>query len=150
MQPSTQKMNKILKDKTEVKVRFGEVDSMGIVWHGNYVKYIEEGRESFGKKYGISYLDIYAHNVMAPVVNMNINYKKQVQYGEILIIETEYVNIPAAKIIFNYKVLRKSDNELVATAQSTQVFIDMNREMILYPPEFVLEWKKKVGLTEKF
>lgn len=141
-------MKTILKDKTEVKVRFGEVDSMGIVWHGNYVKYIEEGRESFGKKYGISYLDIYANNVMAPVVKMNIDYKKQVQYGEILIIETEFVNMPAAKIIFNYRVLRKSDNELVATAQSTQVFIDMNREMILYPPEFVIEWKKKVGLTE--
>jgi acyl-CoA thioester hydrolase len=141
-------MNKILKDKTEVKVRFGEVDSMGIVWHGNYVKYIEEGRESFGKKYGFSYLDIYANNVMAPVVKMNIEYKKQVQYGEILIIETEFVNKAAAKIIFNYKVLRKSNNELVATAQSTQVFIDMKREMILYPPEFVIEWKKKVGLTD--
>lgn len=148
MQPITRKMNKILKDKTEVKVRFGEVDSMGIVWHGNYVKYIEEGRESFGKKYGFSYLDIYANNVMAPVVKMNIEYKKQVQYGEILIIETEFVNKAAAKIIFNYKVLRKSNNELVATAQSTQVFIDMKREMILYPPEFVIEWKKKVGLTD--
>ncbi len=141
-------MQEILKDRTEVKVRFGEVDSMGIVWHGNYVKYIEEGRESFGRRYGISYLDIYANNVMAPVVNMNIDFKKQVQYGDILIIETEFVNKVAAKFVFNYKIFRKSDNELVATAQSTQVFIDMNKEMILYPPDFVLEWKKKVGLTE--
>ncbi len=141
-------MKKILKDSTEVKVRFGEVDSMGIVWHGNYVKYIEEGRESFGRKYGISYLDIYANNVMSPVVNMNIDFKKQVQYGDILVIETEFVNQVAAKFIFNYKIFRKSDNELVATAQSTQVFIDLNKEMILYPPDFVLEWKKKVGLTE--
>lgn len=139
-------MKKALKDRTEVKVRFGEVDSMGIVWHGNYVKYIEEGRESFGKNYGISYLDIYANDVMAPVVNMNIDFKKQVQYGDILIVETEYVDSAAAKIIFNFKLFRKSDNELVATAQSTQVFIDLNREMILYPPEFVIEWKKKVGL----
>ncbi len=141
-------MKKTLKDRTEVKVRFGEVDSMGIVWHGNYVKYIEEGRESFGKKYGISYLDIYANNVMAPVVNMNIDFKKQVQYGDVLVIETEFINQVAAKFIFNYKIFRKSDNELVATAQSTQVFIDMNKEMILYPPDFVVEWKKKVGLTE--
>lgn len=141
-------MNKILKDRTEVKVRFGEVDSMGIVWHGNYVKYIEEGRESFGRKFGISYLDLYANNVMAPVVNMNIDYKKQVQYGDILIIETEFINQAAAKLVFNFRVFRKSDNELVATAQSTQVFIDLNKEMILYLPEFVLEWKKKMGLKE--
>jgi len=141
-------MKKVLKDTTEVKVRFGEVDSMGIVWHGNYVKYIEEGRESFGKKFGISYMDIYSNNYMAPVVNMNIDFKKQVQYGDLLLVETEYVDSAAAKVIFNFKIFRKSDMELVATAQSTQVFIDLNREMVLYPPDFVVEWKKKVGLSE--
>ena len=139
-------MAKRLIDRTEVKVRFGEVDSMGIVWHGNYVKYIEEGRESFGKKYGISYLDIYANKVMAPVVSMNIDFKKQVYYGDILIVETEFVDQEAAKIVFKFTIYRKSDNELVATAKSTQVFIDFNREMIYYPPRFVLDWKKKVGL----
>lgn len=141
-------MSKILKDRTEIKVRFGEVDSMGIIWHGNYAKYIEEGRESFGKKYGISYLDIYSNDVMAPVVNLNIDFKKQVRYGDILIIETEFVNSEVAKIIFNYKIFRKSDNELVATAESTQVFIDLNMEMLLYPPKFVETWKKKVGLID--
>ena len=141
-------MNKILKDRAEVKVRFGEVDSMGIVWHGNYVKYIEEGRESFGKKYGISYLDIYANDAMAPVVNMNIDFKKQVQYGDILIVETEFVESQAAKIIFHYRIYRKSDMELVVTAESTQVFIDLNREMILYPPQFIIDWKKNVGLID--
>ncbi len=135
-------------DRTEVKVRFGEVDSMGIVWHGNYVKYIEEGRESFGKRFGISYLDIYSNNVMAPVVNMNIDFKKQVKYGDMLIVETEFIETPAAKIKFYFRLYRKSDQELVATAQTTQVFIDMNHEMLLYPPDFVHEWKKSVGLTE--
>ena len=141
-------MSKILKDRTEIKVRFGEVDSMGIVWHGNYVKYIEEGRESFGKKYGISYIDIYANDVMTPVVNMNVDFKRQVQYGEKLIIETEFVDQQAAKIVFRFKIFRKSDNELVATAETTQVFIDMNREILLYHPDFVLDWKRKVGLSE--
>lgn len=141
-------MTKILKDRTEVKVRFGEVDSMGIIWHGNYVKYLEEGRESFGQKYGISYLDIYANDVMAPVVNMNIDFKKQVFYGDKLVIETTFVDHESAKIVFQYKIFRKSDNELVATAESTQVFIDLDREMLLYPPQFAIDWKKKVGLRK--
>ncbi len=135
-------------DKTEIEVRFGEVDAMGIVWHGNYVKYIQVGRESFGKKYGISYLDIYAHKVMAPVVNLSVDFKRQVKYGETLLIETEYVDSDAAKIIFKYRIFKTSTNELVATAKSTQVFIDMNYEMLLYPPDFVIEWKKKVGLID--
>ena len=141
-------MTKILKDRAEVRVRFGEVDSMGIVWHGNYVKYIEEGRESFGHKYGISYLDIYANDVMAPVVKMNIEFKKQVQYGDRLVIETEYVDNEAAKIVFNYRIFRKSDNELMATATTTQVFIDLKKEMLLYPPQFAIDWKRKVGLID--
>jgi len=141
-------MSVVLKDRTEVKVRFGEVDSMGIVWHGNYVKYIEEGRESFGRKYGISYIDIYKNDVMTPVVNMNIDFKKQVQYGDQLIIETELVDQPAAKILFKFKIFRKSDDELVATAETTQVFVDLNREILLYYPDFVMDWKRKVGLIE--
>ncbi|MEJ2594723.1 MAG: acyl-CoA thioesterase [bacterium] len=139
-------MGKSLIDRTEVKVRFGEVDSMGIIWHGNYVKYLEEGRESFGGRYGISYLDIYKHDVMTPVVSLEIDYKKQVGYGDILIIETEYIDQEAAKILFRYRIFRKSDGELVSTAQSVQVFINMDREMLYYPPPFVMEWKKKVGL----
>ena len=141
-------MKESLTDRTEVKVRFGEVDSMGIVWHGNYVKYIEEGRESFGHKYGISYLDIYANDVMAPVVHMDIDFKKQVEYGDQLIVETTYREAAAAKIVFEYRIFRKSDNALVATAKTVQVFIDQKREMLLYPPEFVIEWKRKVGLLE--
>lgn len=141
-------MTKVLKDRAEVRVRFGEVDSMGIVWHGNYVKYIEEGRESFGHKYGISYLDIYANDVMAPVVKMNIEFKKQVQYGDRLVIETEYIDNESAKIVFNYRIFRKSDNELMATATTTQVFIDLKKEMLLYPPQFAIDWKRKVGLID--
>jgi len=141
-------MSKKLVDVTEIKVRFGEVDSMSIVWHGNYVKYLEEGRESFGQHFGISYLEIYSHGIMAPVVNMNIDYKKQVQYGDSVVVETEYIDSEAAKIQFKYRLFRKSDGELVATARTTQVFISMQREMLLYPPQFALDWKKRMGLTK--
>ena len=141
-------MDKILTDRTEIKVRFGEVDSMGIVWHGNYVKYIEEGRESFGHRYGISYLDFQAHGLMAPVVSMEFKYKKQVRYGDRLIVETDYIDDEAAKLIFRFRIYRKSDSELVATAETTQVFLDSKGEMLLYPPDFILDWKRKVGLVK--
>lgn len=40
-------------DRTTIKVRFSEIDSMQIVWHGEYVRYFEDGRESFGKHYSL-------------------------------------------------------------------------------------------------
>ena len=77
----------------------------------------------------------------------NIDFKKTVKYGDKLIIETEYIDLPAAKILFKFKLYRKSDNELVATAESTQVFVDKNHEMLLYTRDFILEWKQKMGLS---
>ena len=49
------------------KVRFEEVDSLGIVWHGRYASYFEDARVAFGEKYGIGYMDFYANGVVAPI-----------------------------------------------------------------------------------
>ena len=62
-------------NKKTVTIRFNEVDSMGIVWHGSYVKYFEDGREAFGKEFGIGYLDIFGNGFYAPLVNLDFNYK---------------------------------------------------------------------------
>ena len=54
-------------------VRFSEVDSMCVVWHGSYVRYLEDGREAFGKKYaGIGYMDMYSNGYTAPIVDMHM------------------------------------------------------------------------------
>jgi acyl-CoA thioester hydrolase len=140
-------MNNIqLASTTEFPVRFSEVDSMQIVWHGQYVKFMEEGREDFGRKYGISYMQIKAHDYMAPVVKMVCEFKKPLFYEDRVIVETRYVDSDAAKLVYAFRMFRASDNELVATGESVQVFLDMNRELILTVPPFYEAWKKKMGL----
>jgi acyl-CoA thioester hydrolase len=139
-------MNVALTDRTEVIVRFGEVDSMRIVWHGNYLKYFEDGRESFGMKYNIGYLDVYKHHIMIPIVKVNCDYKKPLEYGDTAIVETRYIDSEAAKILFEYNIFRKSDNELVATGNSMQVFLTPAHELLLTAPQFFIDWKKKWGL----
>lgn len=139
---------KKLINRVEVPVRFNEVDSMGIVWHGNYVKFFEDGREAFGKEHGIAYLDIYAKGYKVPLVKIDCNFLRFVKYGDILIVETEYVNTMAAKIIYKFRVYNKENNMLVADGSSMQVFLDENDELILTVPEFFEEWKRKYGLIE--
>ena len=58
----------ILKTSKEVEVRFSEVDSMNIVWHGSYALYFEDAREAFGARYGLDYLNIFANGYYAPLV----------------------------------------------------------------------------------
>jgi acyl-CoA thioester hydrolase len=135
-----------LTDRKEVTVRFSEVDSMKIVWHGNYLKYFEDGRESFGLKYNLGYLDVYKHNVMIPIVKISCDYKKPLVYGDELVVETRYVPTETAKIVFEYTIFRKQDSEVVATGSSTQVFLTPEGELILNSPEFYTGWKRKWGV----
>lgn len=131
--------------KTEVLVRFSEVDTLRIVWHGNYVKYLEDGREAFGRKYGLGYLDYIDNNLLTPIVKVDIDYKYPLYYGDKAIVETTYVDNESAKIIFDYKIYRASDNVLVSTARTIQVFLNINRELQLTMPPFFEDWKRKWG-----
>jgi acyl-CoA thioester hydrolase len=132
-----------LKNRTESNIRFSEVDSMSVVWHGNYVKYLEDGREAFGRQYGLGYLDVYQHDIMTPVVKLDLDYKQYLSYGETIIIETEFINTPAAKIMFHYKIYRARDKKLVLTAKSIQVFVDKTGNLLLTNPPFYESWKVK-------
>ena len=134
--------------RSESIIRFSEVDSMRIMWHGNYTKLLEDGREAFGLKHGISYLDVYENNYMTPIVKLSIDYKQSLEYGDTAIIETRYINTESAKIHFEYTIYKKSDNSIVATGESIQVFINTDKELILFPPDFYLDWKRKMRIIE--
>jgi acyl-CoA thioester hydrolase len=134
----------VLKHQTEVTVRFNEADPLGIVWHGHYLRYFEDGREAFGKEYGISYLDFYRNGWAVPVVSVNCDYKKPLRYGNSVIVETVYHPLPAAKLKFEYKMYEPTTKSLVAVGSSMQVFVDVkNFELQLTVPEFFDTWKKK-------
>lgn len=130
-------------DRTTIRVRFSEIDSMQIVWHGEYVRYFEDGRESFGKHYGLGYMDIYNEGYMVPIVDLNCQFKRSLAFNEEVIIETRYIACEAAKIKFEYTLYRSTDNAIVATGTTTQVFLNTNKELELINPTFYLEWKKK-------
>lgn len=132
-----------LKEKIEISVRFSEVDSMDIVWHGNYVKYLEDGREAFGKKYGIGYLDFFREGILVPLVNLELEYKKPLKYNEKAIVEIVYVDCEAAKLKFEYTIYRSSDMDVVATARSVQAFLNTKMELLLSFPDFFIQWKKR-------
>jgi len=128
---------------TRCKIRFSEVDAMNIAWHGSYVKYMEDGREDFGVRFdGISYNEIYQAGYKAPIVDLKIEYKKPVTMGETIVIETRYVPTEAAKIHFDYTIYNEA-GEIVITAYTIQVFLDVKNQLVLQNPDFYTEWKKK-------
>ena len=140
-------MHKKLSDRTEILVRFNEADPLGIVWHGHYIRYFEDGRESFGDRYGIRYLDFYRQGFVVPVVQIECNFKKSLRYGERVIVETQYIPCEAAKLKFHYRLFNSESQELVATGSSVQVFLEKDHSTLqLTNPGFFEEWKKKYAL----
>lgn len=140
-------MKKTLKNITEFEVKFSEADPLGIVWHGHYIRYFEDGREAFGKEHGVNYLAFYAEGYVIPVVNVQCDYKKSLRYGDKVIVETEYIPTEAAKMYFKYRLFNATTNDLVASGSSIQVFLDKESSTLqLATPDFFEAWKKKHGL----
>ena len=135
-----------LKTSKMIDVRFSEVDSMNIVWHGSYALYFEDAREQFGKEFGLSYMFYFDNGYYAPLVDLNFSYKKPLLYGQQAIIDIIYRNVPAAKVIFDYEIRLSSDDSLLATGSSTQVFLDQNYNLVWTNPLFYEAWKRKYDL----
>lgn len=131
----------------DIRVRFNETDPLGIVWHGYYITYFEDGREAFGRHHGISYLDVFDSGYTTPIVKSVCEHKLSLRYGDVARIETTIVDTPAAKMIFRYTIF-DAKNEIACTGETVQVFLDNKGELMLTNPPFYEEWKRKVGLLK--
>ena len=136
----------MLKRRYEFKAEFFDTDPMGIMWHGNYVKFLEDGREAFGEEFGLSYLKIFNSGYFAPIVDLHIKYKKTASMGDVLIVETTYVPTKSAKLMFDYKITRESDGATILKASTTQLFVTKQGEFEITVPEFIREWRKENNL----
>ena len=121
---------------------------MGVVWHGHYLRYIEDGREHFGHEHGISYMDMYSHGYKVPIVKLSIDHKASLLYGDKVRVETTYIDSPAAKLQFHFNLVNVETGIVAAKCQSTQVFLDKNDDLQITVPDFFREWRKKMGFIE--
>ena len=140
MEEKTLKASKIL------DIRFSEVDSMKVVWHGSYMLYFEDAREEFGRKYQLEYMRMVDNGYNAPLVDIQFHYRRAITYGMRPRIDIIYRPTEAAKIIFDYEIHDSETNELMATGTSVQVFMDQDYQLVWANPDFYLAWKRKWNL----
>lgn len=135
---------KTLEDICRVRVRFGETDAMQRVWHGSYVSYFEDGRESFGRHYpGLGYADIKVSGIYAPVYDLHVRYLAPLEIDDVAVVHTRYVWHAGARIDFEYEVFRERDNLRCASGSTTQLFIDGDGELLLDLPDYYCQWQAR-------
>ena len=125
-------------DEIQIRVRYGETDQMGVVYHGNYPLYLEMGRIEWLRKLGISYKTMEENGVMLPVISITINFKKSAVYDDVINVKTQLKNTPTAKIDFEYEITNEK-GEILTTASTTLVFIDMITNRPIKAPQYILD-----------
>ncbi|WP_431157479.1 acyl-CoA thioesterase [Winogradskyella poriferorum] len=124
--------------ETEIRVRYGETDQMGIVYHANYAIYFEVGRTEWLRAFGLSYSQMEAEGIMLPVISLNINYKNSARYDDVLKVKTRLKTMPTASIEFEYELVN-SDAVLLATGSTTLAFINMQKNRPTRCPKYLLD-----------
>ncbi len=125
------------------RVRYGETDQMGVVYHGNYPQYLEMGRVEWLRSLGFSYKSMEESGIMLPVFSLSINYKKSALYDDLITVQTYLKKRPSVKIEFDYKILNEA-NEILIEANTVLAFIDMKTKRPIKCPEYLL---KKIDLS---
>lgn len=124
------------------RVRFEETDPLGIVWHGHYPSYFEDGRVALGEKYGMGYMDFYEHGIITPIKKMHIDYQRPLKLMEHFTIEAILHWSDALRIDYEF-VIRDKENMIATTGYTVQVALDSDNNLLLVPPSFVKKFRDK-------
>ena len=124
-----------MKNSAEIRVYYADTDHEGVVYYANYLRWFEIGRTEILRQNGYDYSDIEKKNIIVPVVEVKCSYKKSAKYNDIIIIKTTIGDIGNSSIKFNYEILRKTGNELLAEAHTINVFVDRKTMKPIKIPE---------------
>ncbi|MHC0035526.1 acyl-CoA thioesterase [Pseudoneobacillus sp. C159] len=121
----------------EIEVRYAETDQMGVVYHANYLVWMEVGRTALISDLGFNYAEMERDGVISPVIDIQVSYKKPLRYGEKATVQTWIEDYDGLRVTYGYEILTE-DGELAVTGQSKHVCVkkDSFRPIIirkLYP-----------------
>ncbi len=129
----------MLKEKTEIRVRYSDTDQMKFVYNGKYLEYFEVGRTEMLRNNGLPYSVIEQNGFQLPVIEAFVKYINPAYYDDLLVIESEVREFPSLKIHIHYRIIKETNNEIVAEGFTKHVFININTKKVVRPPEFFLK-----------
>lgn len=109
-----------------ITVRYGETDQMGVVYHANYIPWLEVAREEYMEALGYKYAKMEEMGILIPVFEVHCKYIKPARYGEKVLVKVKLKSFKGIKLFFEYEILNADHNELLAKAETGHTFIDQS------------------------
>jgi acyl-CoA thioester hydrolase len=119
------------------RVRYGETDQMGVVYHANYFLYFELGRTELMRAAGFPYAELERRGVFLVVTDAGCRYRAPARYDEELRIDTRVARLGKATVRFEYEV-RGAEDRLLAEGHTELAAVDRStQEPVRLPEEIV-------------
>ena len=112
--------------RTQVQVRFGDVDHAGIVYYPQFFIYFHEAFEDFFDHNGFAYhVQLNQRRIGFPTVHIDTDFKMPLRYGDALDIELSVPKMSARSAVFHYAGYRHRDGLHACSADITCACVDM-------------------------
>ncbi len=128
----------IMKHTFEQKVFYSDTDAYGVVWHGSYLRWLEMGRVELCDMMGLNITDLMQnHDVVLPVVNMNVKYKSSAKLEDWMIIETKISDFKGFTVTFKQSIKSKETGKTFIEAEFVVVAINNDGKLYRKMPEII-------------
>jgi acyl-CoA thioester hydrolase len=132
---------------TKVRVLFADTDAMGVVYHTNYIKWFELGRNEFMRQLGIPYTELGKLSLNLPLIKVNCDYLKFATYDQLLVIETKFDYIKKATIRFNSRIWDENKESLLVEGYTIHVCTNYEGK-IRRIPKLLIELSNKYNISK--
>ena len=106
----------------EIQVSYADTDMMGVIYHANYIKWLELGRTQLIEDVGFDYLEMERAGYYAPIYNIDITYKKSIKLGDKVFVKTWVDKNQGLKTVYGFEVVNGED-EVCAEGTTTHIVV---------------------------
>jgi len=117
----------------EHRVNYSETDQMGLVYHGNYVVWLDMARTEHLRHTGITYKEMEAQGVYLAVTDVRIRFRRPARYDDLVRVRCWVRDLASRRVTFGYAVERAATDELLATAETALIALDRNHTLSRIP-----------------
>lgn len=129
----------VLQAEVEILVPFFDVDSMDVVWHGHYVKYLEVARCALLDRIGHNYVQMRDAGYAWPIIDLQLRYVRGARFGQRLSVRADLVEWEN-RLKINYLITDAETGERMTRGSTVQVAVEIaTREMLLASPKVFVE-----------
>jgi acyl-CoA thioester hydrolase len=123
--------------RTTFRVRYAETDQMGIVYHANYLIWMEIGRVEFVRARGWAYKQIEGEGLFLAVVEANCRYLFPARYDELIAVDTAIERSSSRVVEFAYDIRLCETEQLLAKGKTRHVWLNREMRPCSLPPEYM-------------